>query len=180
MSGVGFWVLAIAVGTALTFLACSGYFPGWFLEMEEEFVAVLHNNTWDLIPQSPTMNLVGCKWVFKTKLHSNGTLEHLKARLIPKGFNQIPDSVFHDNEERVLTMPTHRKLKERIYKLNGVLKKKRDLSSVNLEDYRPVDPVPSSKASIKPGPTPHGTPLIPYIPQPTPPNHPGPKHGGSP
>ncbi|KAI3460163.1 hypothetical protein Pfo_016826 [Paulownia fortunei] len=50
---------------------------------------------------------------------------------------------------------------------------------VNLEDYRPIDPVPSSMASIKPGPIQHGTPLMPYIPQPSPPPSQA-KHGGFP
>ncbi|KAK4352179.1 hypothetical protein RND71_027697 [Anisodus tanguticus] len=37
---------------------------------------------------------------------------------------------------------------------------------INLEDYRrPMDPVPSSKASVRPGPIQHGTPLMPYIPK---------------
>ncbi|KAJ8448459.1 hypothetical protein Cgig2_022087 [Carnegiea gigantea] len=39
---------------------------------------------------------------------------------------------------------------------------------VSLEDYRPFDPSPSSKASIRPGPIQHGTPLNPYIPTPKP------------
>ncbi|KAL5988175.1 hypothetical protein ACLOJK_035938 [Asimina triloba] len=74
---------------------------------------------------------------------------------------------------------TNCKLKERIYESrDGKKMKKRELSSLNLEDYHPIDPVPSSKASVKPGPTPHGTPLIPYLPQPTPPGPPNPRHGG--
>ncbi|XP_006362062.2 uncharacterized protein [Solanum tuberosum] len=45
-----------------------------------------------------------------------------------------------------------------------------DAGKINLEDYRPIDPVPSSKASVRPGPIQHGTPLMPYIPkQPSPP-----------
>lgn len=44
-----------------------------------------------------------------------------------------------------------------------------DSSKLDLEDYRPIDPVPSSKASVKPGPIEHGTPLMPYIPKPSPP-----------
>ncbi|GMI82692.1 hypothetical protein HRI_001938500 [Hibiscus trionum] len=48
---------------------------------------------------------------------------------------------------------------------------------VDMEDYHPIDPVPSSKASIKPGPIEHGSPLIPYIPKPSPPGNP--KIGGS-
>ncbi|KAL8490137.1 hypothetical protein ACS0TY_025878 [Phlomoides rotata] len=52
-----------------------------------------------------------------------------------------------------------------------------DVGHVNLEDYRPIDPVPSSKARIRPGPVQHGTPLMPFIPKPSPP--PGkPKHRG--
>ena len=39
---------------------------------------------------------------------------------------------------------------------------------VSLEDYHPFDPSPSSKASIRPGPIQHGTPLNPYIPAPNP------------
>ena len=53
-----------------------------------------------------------------------------------------------------------------------------DEGSVDVEDYHPIDPVPSSKASIRPGPIQHGTPLIPFIPKPSPPDHP--KHGGFP
>ncbi|CAO2817771.1 unnamed protein product [Amaranthus hypochondriacus] len=39
---------------------------------------------------------------------------------------------------------------------------------VILEDYRPFDPTPSSKASVRSGPIQHGTPLMPYIPNPKP------------
>ncbi|XVF39825.1 hypothetical protein PTKIN_Ptkin01aG0063300 [Pterospermum kingtungense] len=49
--------------------------------------------------------------------------------------------------------------------------------NVDLEDYHPIDPVPSSKASIKPGPIEHGSPLNPFIPKPSPPGHP--TSGGS-
>ncbi|KAG4953581.1 hypothetical protein GLYMA_14G087800v4 [Glycine max] len=53
---------------------------------------------------------------------------------------------------------------------------KGDIGQVTLNDYNPIDPVPSSsKASINPGPIEHGTPLNPYIiPKPSPPNHPKP------
>lgn len=42
------------------------------------------------------------------------------------------------------------------------------------EDYGPIDPVPNSKTSIRPGPIDHGTPLIPYLPDPTGPSPPEP------
>ncbi|KAH9606178.1 hypothetical protein KSS87_009508 [Heliosperma pusillum] len=45
--------------------------------------------------------------------------------------------------------------------------------TVSLEDYRPNDPSPSSKASVRPRPIEHGSPLLPYIPtpKPSPPSH---------
>ena len=32
--------------------------------------------------------MVGCKWIYKIKTRSDGSLEHYKARLIAKGFTQ--------------------------------------------------------------------------------------------
>ncbi|KAL7085294.1 hypothetical protein ACP275_14G273600 [Erythranthe tilingii] len=42
-------------------------------------------------------------------------------------------------------------------------------NNVKLEDYGVIDPVPSTTTSIRPGPIQHGTPLLPYIPEPSPP-----------
>ena len=58
--------------------------------------------------------------------------------------------------------------------------KQRHAGNVNLDDYHPIDPAPSSKASIKPGPIEHSAPIIPYIPKPSPPQHPRPNPGGFP
>ncbi|KAI6687994.1 hypothetical protein NL676_024822 [Syzygium grande] len=43
------------------------------------------------------------------------------------------------------------------------------LGKANLEDYGPIDPAPYSKGSIRPGRIDHRTPLIPFIPKPSPP-----------
>ncbi|KAJ8773284.1 hypothetical protein K2173_028461 [Erythroxylum novogranatense] len=77
-----------------------------------------------------------------------------------------------DFSSRTKMADTSRKLKEKGH--NRVTESKNN-HNVNLEDYNPIDPVPSSKASIKPGPIEHGTPLNPYIPKPSPPapSHPG-------
>jgi hypothetical protein len=36
--------------------------------MNEELAALSANNTWDLVPPQPHMNVVGSKWVYKVKL----------------------------------------------------------------------------------------------------------------
>ncbi|CAL8176533.1 unnamed protein product [Prunus armeniaca] len=62
--------------------------PHWQSAMHEEYDALLRNNTWSLVPVVPSMNIVGCKWVFKVKRKADGSIERHKARLVAKGFNQ--------------------------------------------------------------------------------------------
>ena len=56
--------------------------------MNEEFDAILKNETWNLVPPSPSMNVVGSKWVFQVKRKSYGSIDRYKARLVAKGFHQ--------------------------------------------------------------------------------------------
>ena len=32
--------------------------------------------------------MVGCKWIYKIKTHSDGSIEHYKTRFVVKGFTQ--------------------------------------------------------------------------------------------
>jgi len=56
--------------------------------MDEEFSALQRQKTWSLVPAVPGINLVGCKWVYKLKLHSDDTIARYKAKLVAKGFHQ--------------------------------------------------------------------------------------------
>uniref|UniRef100_A0A2N9HPA0 Integrase catalytic domain-containing protein n=1 Tax=Fagus sylvatica TaxID=28930 RepID=A0A2N9HPA0_FAGSY len=62
--------------------------PQWQDAMTSEFQALQRQNTWTLVPSSSNQNLVGCRWVYKLKRNSDGSIARYKARLVAKGYHQ--------------------------------------------------------------------------------------------
>jgi len=60
----------------------------WEKAMDEEMDALVRNDTWELVPLPSEKNVIGCKWVFKVKCNSYGSIERHKARLVAKGYAQ--------------------------------------------------------------------------------------------
>ena len=56
--------------------------------MKEELDALSKSHTWDLVTLPPRKFVVGCKWIYKIKTHSDGSIKRYKARLVAKGFTQ--------------------------------------------------------------------------------------------
>nr|KYP72342.1 Retrovirus-related Pol polyprotein from transposon TNT 1-94 [Cajanus cajan] len=63
--------------------------PGWRQAMIDELCALQNNGTWDLVPLPLGKYVVGCRWIFTIKVGPYGTIDHLKARLVVKGYTQI-------------------------------------------------------------------------------------------
>lgn len=74
--------------------------------MDSEYNALLNQHTWILVPFQPDMNVVGCKWVYRTKLNSDGSLNKHKACLVAKGFHQQSGIDFIETFSPVVKHPT--------------------------------------------------------------------------
>ncbi|XP_065627108.1 uncharacterized protein LOC136066560 [Quercus suber] len=58
------------------------------IAMKEKLDALSKNRTWDLVTLLPRQFVVGCKWIYKIKTRSDGSIKCYKAHLVAKGFTQ--------------------------------------------------------------------------------------------
>ena len=54
--------------------------------MDEEIQMIEKNKIWELVDHPWDKEVIGVKWVYKTKLNSDGSLQKYKARLIAKSY----------------------------------------------------------------------------------------------
>ncbi|XP_073225688.1 uncharacterized protein [Cicer arietinum] len=83
-------------------------FDCWKHAMDQEIQALEHNNSWELIDLPDDKTLIGCKWVFKTKLNSDGSIERHKARLVAKGYTQLEGVDYLEIFSPIIKMTTVR------------------------------------------------------------------------
>jgi hypothetical protein len=72
--------------------------------MNEEYHSLMENDTRDLVPILKGTKLVICKWFYRTKYASYGSVEIHKAQLVAKGFSQVEGIGYNETFSPVAKM----------------------------------------------------------------------------
>ena len=57
--------------------------------MDEEYSALMDNNTWDLVPLPKGRKLVRRRWIYRTNIFVDGDINKYKSQLFTKGYSQV-------------------------------------------------------------------------------------------
>ncbi|KAL6333170.1 hypothetical protein AAG906_028353 [Vitis piasezkii] len=82
----------------------------WRVAMQEELNMIDKNNTWELVDRPSHKKPIGVKWVYRTKLNSDGSINKHKARLVVKGYAQMFGVDFSETFAPVARLDTIRML----------------------------------------------------------------------
>jgi hypothetical protein len=105
----GFPRAGVAIVEPTIYQEASGILE-WQLAMIDELAALERTGTWDIVPLPSHVVLITCKWVFKVKTKSDGSIDRYKARLVARGFQQTQGLDYDETFAPVAHMTTVRTL----------------------------------------------------------------------
>ena len=82
----------------------------WVKAMEEEMRMIKKNDTWVLVDLPAEKEAIGVKWIYKTKLNPDKSVQKHKARLVVKGYAQQLGGDYNETVTPVARLDTIRAL----------------------------------------------------------------------
>lgn len=86
----------------------AGKSDNWLAAMKEEIRMIEKNKTCELVDRPLNKHVIGVKWIFRTKLNPDGSVNKYKARLVVKGYVQLYGLDFTETFSPVARLDTIR------------------------------------------------------------------------